>query len=265
MLKTKYLMATYNKRGYKQPKPEEDKTELVDKINITEAESETAEVFNTLDEKASKIGGWFTKNSKAILLGIGGIALLAAGYAAYSSFVVEPKETDAANEMFQAQQYYDQAVNGVGTDSLYTLALNGGEGKLGFLGIIDEYKGTDAENLAHYYAGTSYLNLKDYKKAIEHLGKFQSEDLVMKAMSLGAIGDAFVELNQLEDALDYYKKAANHNKNELTTPRYAFKAGLVALELGKKEEALKFFTEIEENYKGSVEAGNIDAYLGMAQ
>jgi tetratricopeptide (TPR) repeat protein len=258
-------MATYNKRGYKQPKPEEDKTELVENINISEQESETAEVFNTLDEKASKIGGWFSKNSKAILYGIGGLAVLAAGYAAYSSFVAEPKEDEAANDMFQAQQYYDQAVNGVGTDSLYNLALKGGEGKLGFLGIIEEYKGTDAENLAHYYAGTSYLNLGKYKEAIDHLAKFNSDDLMMKAMSLGAIGDAFVELNQMNDAYDYYKKAAETNKNDFTTPRYSFKAGVIALELGKKEEALKFFTDIEENYKGSVEAGNIDTYLGMAQ
>lgn len=258
-------MATYNKRGYKQPKPEEDKTELVENINISEQESETAEVFNSLDENASKVGSWFSKNSKAILYGIGGLAVIAAGYAAYSSFVVEPKEDEAANDMFQAQQYYEQAVNGVGTDSLYNLALNGGEGKLGFLGIIDEYSGTDAENLAHYYAGTSYLNIGKYKEAIEHLGLFNSDDLIMKAMSLGAIGDAFVELNQLTDAYDYYKKAASSNKNEFTTPRYSFKAGLVALELGKKEEALKLFTDIEENYKGSAEAANIDAYLGMAQ
>lgn len=258
-------MATYNKRGYKQPKPEEEKSELVENINITEQESETAEVFNTLDDRAIKIGGWFSNNSKAILYGIGGLALLVAGYAGYTSFVAEPNEEEAANEMFQAQQYYDMAVNSPGTDSLYNLALNGGEGKLGFLGIIEQYNGTDAENLAHYYAGTSYLNMGKYKEAIEHLSNFNSDDLLTKAMSLGAIGDAFTELNQLSDAYDYYKKAAETNKNDLTTPRYAFKAGLVALELGKKEEALKLFTEIEENYKGSTEAANIDVYLGMAQ
>jgi len=39
----------------------------------------------------------------------------------------------------------------------------------------------------------------------------------------------------------------------------------MALELGKKNEALKFFTDIKENYKTSVEAANIDVYLGMAQ
>lgn len=257
-------MATYNKRGYKQPKPEEDKSELVEKINITEQESETAELFNNLDQNASKVGGWFSRNSKGILYGIGALAIVAAGIALYNSFVIQPKEEEAANEMFQAQQYYEQAVGSTGTDELYNLALNGGEGKLGFLGIIEQYKGTDAENLAHYYAGTSYFNLKKYKEAIEHLSLFQSDDLLLKAQSLGVIGDAFVEINQLQDAFDYYKKASETNTNDYTTPRYAFKAGLVALELGKKQEALKLFQMIQDNYKGSIEAANIDVYIGMA-
>lgn len=260
-------MATYNKRGYKQPKPEEEKSELVENISITEQESETAEMFNTLDKNASKVGGWFSRNSKAILFGIGGLAVLAVGYAGYNAFVAEPNEEEAANEMFQAQQYYDQAVNVPGEEAkpLYELALNGGEGKLGFIGIIEEYNGTDAENLAHYYAGTAYFKLGKYKEAIEHLSDFNSEDMFTKAMSLGVIGDAFVELNQLNDAYDYYVKAVNVNTNEFTTPRYSFKAGLVALELGKKDDALKYFQDIDTNYKTSTEGVNIDLYLGMAQ
>ena len=36
------------------------------------------------------------------------------------------------------------------SDSLFRLALNGGEGKYGFLDIVDEYSGTKAANLANY-------------------------------------------------------------------------------------------------------------------
>lgn len=252
-------MATYNKRGYKPPKPEEDKEEF---INGT---SETAEVFNTLDSSANKIGTWFTLNQTKIFYGIGVLALAVVGYLGYQNFVMEPKEDEAANEMFQAQQYYEQAINGVSSDSLFNLALNGGEGKLGFLGIADEYSGTQAARNAHYYAGTTYLNLGQYEEAIQHLEQFDSKDMFLKSMSLGAIGDAFSELNQYEDAFDFYKKAATHTTNDFTTPRYAYKAGLMALELGKKNEALKFFTDIKDNYKTSVEAANIDVYLGMAQ
>ncbi len=54
-------MATYNKRGYKAPKPEAEKTDNLDNvadleknISVEEKDSTTASVFNTLDETANK-------------------------------------------------------------------------------------------------------------------------------------------------------------------------------------------------------------------
>ena len=259
-------MATYNKRGYKPPKPEVEQEETAAHKAVMNDHSDTAEVFNSLDSSANKIGAWFTLNQTKIFYGIGALALAVVGYLGYQNFIQEPKEDEAANEMFQAQQYYEQAINdGVASDSLFNLALNGGEGKLGFLGIADSYSGTQASKLAHYYAGTTYLNLGKYKEAIQHLEQFDSKDMFLKTMSLGAIGDAFAELNQYDDAFEFYKKASQHTPNDFTTPRYAYKAGLMALELGKKDEALKLFTDIKDNYKASVEAANIDVYLGMAQ
>lgn len=257
-------MATYNKRGYKPEKPQVEKEENVHQAVLNDT-SDTAEVFNSLDTTANKVGTWFTLNQSKIFYAIGGLALLAVGYLGYQNFIVEPKEEEAANEMFQAQQFYDQALNGQASDSLFNLALKGGEGKMGFLSITEKYSGTNAANLAHYYAGTAYLNMGKNKEAITHLEQFNSKDMFLKAMSLGAIGDAFADLNQPQDAFEFYKKASEHTPNDFSTPRYAYKAGLMALELGKKEEALKLFTLIKDNYKGSIEATNIDVYLGMAQ
>jgi hypothetical protein len=61
-----------------------------------------------------------------------------------SKFVAEPKQLEAADEMFVAQENFQQATNGVASDSLYKLSLNGSEGKFGFIKIADEYSGTDA-------------------------------------------------------------------------------------------------------------------------
>lgn len=258
-------MATYNKRGYKAPKPEVENEETTAVEYIKDNESETAEVFQTLDSTASKMGTWFSRNQKYIFGGIIVLAVATVGYLGYQNFILEPNEEEAANEMFQAQQYFEQAVNGENTDSLYNLALNGGEGKLGFLKIAEDYSGTKTAALANYSAGMAYLNLGKFKEAIQHLEKFDSEDLILKATSLGAIGDAFSELKQPEQALEYYQKAASHNKNDYTTPRFAYKAGLVALDLGKKDVALKLFTEIKNDYKSSPEGMNVDFYIGMAQ
>lgn len=258
-------MATYNKRGYKAPKPE--KVEETEPIEETfDGKSTTEEVFESLDQGASKTEEWVEKNQKPVLIVVAVIAVVTIGYLLYNKFVVEPKEEEAANEMFQAEQYFTDAVDGqTANDSLYNLALDGGEGKLGFLGIIENYSGTDAANLAHYFAGMSYLNTGKYKEAVEHLDKFSTEDSVLKAMANGGIGDAFAQLGQKEDALEFYVKAADAGKNELTRPRFLFKAGKVALTLDKKEEAGKYFQEIKDKYSKSQEGVSIDVYIAMTE
>jgi len=251
-------MATYKKRGYK-PKNKAEKQEAI------EDESTTAEVFSTLDEGASRTEAWVEKNQKYILSIVGIIAIGVLGYLAYEQFIQKPKETEAMNEMFQAQSYYEMALTAEPKDSLYNLALNGGEGKYGFIDIIDNYGSTDAGNLANYYAGMAYLNTNKYQEAIDHLDNFSSDDAFLGPISKGAIGDAFVQLEQNDEALKYYEEAANMRDNELTTPRFLLKAGITALQLGKQDDAMKHFKKITEQYPDSAEAKKADLYVGQAE
>ena len=87
-------MATYNKRGYKAPKPEAEKTDNLDNVadleqnvSIDEKDSTTAAVFNTLDETANKTEEFIAKNQNIILSVLGGIALVVVGYLLYNKFV----------------------------------------------------------------------------------------------------------------------------------------------------------------------------------
>jgi tetratricopeptide (TPR) repeat protein len=257
-------MATYNKRGYK-PAKEKEVKEVKEDISVLEKNSTTAEVFSTLDATASKTEDFVAKNQRIIIGVVAAIAVVTVGYLAYQKFVAAPKEEEAANEMFVAQQNFQKATDGVASDSLYKLSLNGSEGKFGFVKIADEYSGTDAGNLANYYAGIAYLNTGKYAEAIEFLEKFKSDDMVLSAMAIGAIGDAYSQKNQPKEALENYVKASETNKNDFTTPRFLLKAGKTALALGNKEEALQYFTDIKDNYDASPEAATIDVLIGLAQ
>jgi tetratricopeptide (TPR) repeat protein len=251
-------MATYKKRGYK-PKTKKEKEEVV------EENSTTAEVFNTLDEGASKTEEWFIKNQNYIVGFIAVAAVLVLGYLGYNKYVAEPQEKEAMNEMYTAKKYFEDAANGISSDSLYSMALNGGEGKYGMLDIVNEYGGTPAANLANYYAGMAYLNLKDYQNAIEHLSDFSSDDKMLGPIAKGGIGDAFVQLEQLPEALEYYEKAFKANINDYTTPMYLLKAARVAIDLDQNQKALDYLNRIKTEFDSSTEADQVDVLIGMAQ
>lgn len=251
-------MATYKKRGYK-PKTKKEKEEVV------EENSTTAEVFNTLDEGASKTEEWFIKNQNYIVGFIAVAAVLVLGYLGYNKYVAEPQEKEAMNEMYTAKKYFEDAANGISSDSLYTMALNGGEGKYGMLDIVNEYGGTPAANLANYYAGMAYLNLKDYQNAIEHLSDFSSDDKMLGPIAKGGIGDAFVQLEQLPEALEYYEKAFKASINDYTTPMYLLKAARVAIDLDQNQKALDYLNRIKTEFDSSTEVDQVDVLIGMAQ
>jgi hypothetical protein len=58
--------------------------------------------------------------------------LVTIGYLVYQNSLLA-KTIEAADEMFVAQENFQQATNGVASDSLYKLSLNGSEGKFDLL------------------------------------------------------------------------------------------------------------------------------------
>jgi len=251
-------MATYKKTGTK------IRTKKAQTSTIGE-DSTTAEVFNTLDETASRSEQWVIKNQKAIFGVIALIVISILGLMAYQKYVAEPQEKEAANELAFPKVYFEQAISSaVAVDSLFNLGLNGAEGKYGFIDVADKFSGTKAGNLAHYYAGISFLKMKQYKDAITHLEQFSSDDALLGPTAKGAIGDAFADINQPEDAMDFYIQAANLQSNGFSTPLFLFKAGNTALELGKFDKALSLFNQIKNEYPTSEEGKNIEVFISKA-
>ena len=250
-------MATYKKRG--------DKANRGNKVSI-EDQSTTAEVFNTLDETASKSEQWVEKNQRTIFIGLIAVAVIVLGYLAYNKYILEPNEIEAADELAYPKAYFEQAQKTtVAVDSLFNLSLNGADGKYGLIDIVDNYGNTKAGNLAKYMSGIASLKTGDYENAIKYLSDFSSDDEMLGSLALGNIGDAFSEINQPKDALKYYADAANYKDNNFTTPFYLFKAGKVAMELEEYGKAEDYFTKIKDNYSKSEEAKGIDIYIQRAQ
>lgn len=250
-------MATYKKRGSKNKSREHQNPQQ---------ESVTAEVFETLDTSAGRAEAWVARNQKYILLSIGGIALAVLLYLGYNSFVQAPLDESSTNASAQAQAYFkDGMEDPTLQDSLFTLALEGDGTALGFIQIIEEYGSTSAGSLAKYNAGMIFLQQGNYEQAISYLDDFATQDPVLGALALGGIGDAFAELDQLQDALDYYAKAASVSDNSLTAPRFLLKGAQVALTIGQKAEAASMLQEIKEEHSDAPQMSVVDVLLAQAQ
>ena len=249
-------MATYKKRGAK-------KTQNTKDYQATE--SRTEEVFSNLDTGASRLEHWIATYQRQIFGIIFGIIIVVLGYLGYQSLILNPKIDEANTEIFQAQDFFEKGLADEDLrDSLFQNALNGANGKYGFLDIIDNYGGTPAANLATYSSGMIYLHLGEFELAIDFLEDFDSSDPLLSPLALGGIGDAFAELEQLSSALNYYQKALSFSDNKITYPRYLRKAGLVALSLGDKKTAKSYFTILKDEFSDGVDAKYIDALLGKA-
>jgi tetratricopeptide (TPR) repeat protein len=251
-------MATYKKKYKAEGKKEQQE--------FDESEFETAGVLNTLEETASKSEQWIEKNSKPLFSALIAVVVIFLAYLGYTKYISKPNEIEASNELAFPRKYYDQASTaGSGIDSLLTLGLEGVDGKYGFLDIADSFSGTNAGNLANYYAGVSYLEMKQYDKAIEYLEKFNSNDEMLGPVTLGAVGDAFADINQPEQALEYYQKAANKKDNDFTSPLFLYKAGMTAMELEKFDKAESLFTKIKENYPTSDQGKDVAKFINAAK
>jgi len=211
---------------------------------------------NSIGEQFSKAESFVIENKKSLLVISGTIIALILLYVAYQMLIIGPREKEAAGQMFMAERYFEQ-------DSL-DKAISGDGNFLGFEAIADEYGSTKAGSMAHYYLGFSYLRKGKYEQAIESLENFSNNDEVLMAMSYSGIADAYLELNKLDDAANYYKKAISKSKDQFTTPIFLMKLGKTYELANDNTKAIEAYDRIKKEYSESTEAKEIDKYIARA-
>lgn len=213
--------------------------------------------FEQLESALTNGEQFIEKNQKMIVNVILALLVIVLAYFAYNRFVSAPKTEEAANQIFGAQNQFAR-------DS-FNLALHGDGNTLGFLEIIERYGSTPSGNLAHYYAGLSYLRLGEYENAIRHLKKFSADDFLLANMALANIGDAYMQLGDYPAAASHYAKAAASNANDFSTPMFLQKNGLALEKTGDYAGALKCYRRINSDFPNSSEARDIEKYIQRAK
>lgn len=203
-------------------------------------------------------GSFLEENSKSLLFIAAAVIVLVIIYFWYQNVYLKGRAEEASAKMYKAEQF-------IGVDSLANKAVNGDAGYPGFEKIADEYNNTKSANLANLYLGGIYLRKGEYKKATEVLGKYtETGSVVADPLALGMLGDAYSELKDYNQAITYYKKAADKSSNKFTSPLFLKKLGLVYETQKKYKDAEATYTKIKADFPASQEAAMIDEYIARA-
>ena len=226
---------------------------------INEVEETVEEKRKPIDPSIQGIQLFYEKNKQTINYVGGGLLLLVAAFCFFKLYYLPEQDKEVANEIFWAENYFEK-------DS-FNIALKGGpmvistEGQKsmkGFEQIADEYSMTKTGNLANYYAGICYMRTGKFQQAIDFLQKYSGNDEMISSIALGATGDCFLELNNVDEAIKFYLKAAEKSNNGFTTPFYLKKAGFAYEQKSNFTEALTIYERIQKEYRKSNEGKEIE-------
>ena len=217
-----------------------------------------------IEEKNTEMGNVITrseefiqKNQKTLIIIVVAILLVVLAIFGLRKWYFQPREVRAAEEMFAAEQWFDQGD--------FEKALNGDDTFRGFLSVIDNYGCTKAGRLAKYYAGASYLHMGNYDEVIHWLKKYNGKDTFTRPLAKMMMGDAYMEKGEPAEAAKFYTTAASLNDNYVTAPTALFKAGMAYLMLNDNVKALDCFQQVKKNYPESTEWSEIDKYIALAE
>lgn len=202
-----------------------------------------------------KIAVTYENKKKTINTIVFGLIVLVGGFFAYKYLVVAPKEEKAGIAIMAAEQFYAM-------DSI-SRALNGDAQNAGFLKIIKKFDGTASANIAHYYAGSCYLKMGDYKSAIKHLGEFDAHGTIFEKAKSGLLGDAYMETNDLKKAIEQYKDATGDADDDVFTPMYLQHLAVAYEKSNQTEEAKKAYIRIREEFPRSFQSREVDKSLAQ--
>ncbi|RYE16956.1 MAG: tetratricopeptide repeat protein [Sphingobacteriaceae bacterium] len=228
-------------------------------MSINQPNTKVATEINPpVESKAlAQTGNFVRENQKSLTFIVTAVLALIVIYFAYQKFYLAPREIEASNKMYVAQDFWEKKD--------WNKAINGDAGYPGFAKIVDEYSNTKAANLAYYYLGVAYLNKGEFKKAAENFTNYRGDDAIIASQALGNTGDAYVELKDFDKAITFYKKAVDKGNNSFTSPIYLKKLGLVYENQKNYNDALDAYQKIKTDFPESNEATNIDKYIFRVQ
>jgi tetratricopeptide (TPR) repeat protein len=198
-----------------------------------------------------KIKNWVNTQNKTAVIAVSAVLIAGIGFGAYHFLYKLPREKEAMVAIYPVQELFD-------VDSFRMVLKDGPK-------LAEKYNGTKAGELCAYMAGMSYLNTGNYKKALDFLKSVDFDDAVMNSQATGNIGDVYVEMKDLDNAVEYYNKAISRSGNDFSTIWWRKKVARVYEKKNDYQSALEQYESIKKNNSEDEAASDIDKYIAKAK
>ena len=196
------------------------------------AEQKNQNEHLNVEDALTQSEAFLVKYKNAIIGGVVAVIIIVAGFIMYKNLYAEPREEKAQAALFKGQEYFEQ--------DAYEQALNGDSiGYVGFLKVADE--------------------------AVKMLDGFNGGDQMVAPAILGATGNCYAQLGQLDKAASTLLSAADKADNNSLSPIFLMQAGEILVKQGKYDDAVNAYTKIKDKYFQSYQAMDIDKYIEQAK
>jgi tetratricopeptide (TPR) repeat protein len=234
-----------------------------EEIEHTELEAKPKESLKDAilhsDSPIARGAGFLEKNKKRLSIIGGGIVLIILGLFLYNQFIYKPADLKSQEALWPGEY-------ALFNDQNWSAAISGDSiGNPGLKSVAESYSGYSGGNIAQYLLGIAYLNNTQFIEAITALEQVGFEDEMVASITLGAIGDANMELGKITAAADYYEKAYNNSKNDLTAPIYMLKAAHAKETEHKYQDAVKIYEVLIKDYPSVPEVNEAKKYIELAK
>jgi tetratricopeptide (TPR) repeat protein len=201
-----------------------------------------------------KVYGFVQDNSQRVILY--GVLLIVVIFAAifYVNNRKQKNET-AGVELARIMNLFD-AGN-------YQEAIDGQPGTtiIGLKKIVDDYGSTPNGETAKMFLADSYNLLGKTDEAYKYYKDYDGSIELYQSAALAGQAGYFASKNNYSEAAELYEKAAHVTDTDVMNSEYLLKAGINYMKEGKNKEAKKAFETVQNDYKTSASAREVERYL----
>ncbi len=147
----------------------------------------------------------------------------------------------------------------------YDVALDGTEDRLGLREIADQFGGTDAGNMAAFYAANALYEMGELDEALAYFEQVREASSLVGASALAGRAAIHEDRGEYAQAAELYSRAASIYDTGVSSPQHLLSAARAFEEAGDYEEALRVYEDLRERYPEKRAADGIEVDIARME